>query len=186
MAKVGTITLLKGPMKSGKTDRLVSIYHNARASSKHLPLAIGYSGTDRGEKTHVTSRTGASMPARFVDSLTEQVVHEMVSSSADIILIDEGQFFENLVVVCLYLVGAGKHIYVSALNGTFKREPWEVISGLSAVCDFEETMAAWCDHCQVGRGIFSHRSTTSTSLVEIGDHYHTLCRSCWNTIESSF
>ena len=62
----------------------------------------------------------------------------------EIIGIDEGQFFENLVPFCEEMANTGKCVIVAALDGTFERKPFgsvleliplsESVTKLDAVC----------------------------------------------------
>jgi thymidine kinase len=48
----------------------------------------------------------------------------------DVIGVDEGQFFQEIVEFCELLANQGKTVVVSALDGTFERKPFGNIINL--------------------------------------------------------
>ena len=62
----------------------------------------------------------------------------------DIIGIDEGQFFPDLVEICEKLAHLNKTIYIAALNGDFRMEPFPVIARIIPKADKIKLLKAYC------------------------------------------
>ena len=70
-----------------------------------------------------------------------------ILKSYDVIGIDEGQFFPDLVEVCEKLALLKKTVIIAALNGDFRMEPFPIISKLISKCDKIKLLKAYCFHC---------------------------------------
>jgi len=98
------------------------------------------------------------------------------------VLINEGQFFSDLVPAVRDMVDSmKKHVFISGLDGDFRREKFGDILDLIPVCDKVEKLSALCAVCKNGTpAIFSKRITDESSQVVIGsDNYKPLCRNCY-------
>ena len=88
----GSITVITGPMFSGKTAELIRLCERARIARRKVVL-IRPALDDRTEPETVRSRFGVAFPARPVpdSSSIEAVVTE---TRADVVAIEEAQFFD--------------------------------------------------------------------------------------------
>jgi thymidine kinase len=111
--------------------------------------------------------------------LDENILHKN-----DVILINEGQFFEDLVEFCVYWSEEhNKNIIVCGLDGDFQRKPFENISRLIPLVDTITKLTALCKVCNDGTpALFSHRITQETDRLVIGSkNYIPLCRKHYNS-----
>jgi thymidine kinase len=101
--------------------------------------------------------------------------------SADVVGIDEGQFFDDLVPVCELLANLGKIVIVAALDGTFQRRPFESTLGLLSVAESICKLSAVCMGC-FRPAAFSKRLGNETAIEVIGgaDKYVAVCRECYH------
>ena len=97
----------------------------------------------------------------------------------DVIGIDEGQFFADLVEVCEELALMGKIVLIAALNGDFRMEPFPVIQRIIAKADKIKLLKAYCFNCHKDAK-FSLRIVQSneTVLIGAGEAYKPACREC--------
>ena len=97
----------------------------------------------------------------------------------DIIGIDEGQFFPDLVEICEKLAHLNKTIYIAALNGDFRMEPFPVIARIIPKADKIKLLKAYCFNCHRDAK-FSLRIVQSneTVLIGAGEAYKPACREC--------
>ena len=97
----------------------------------------------------------------------------------DVIGIDEGQFFPDLVEVCEELSLLNKIVIIAALNGDFRMEPFPVISRIISKADKIKLLKAYCFNCHKDAK-FSLRIVQSneTVLIGAGDAYKPACRQC--------
>jgi thymidine kinase len=189
-----SLLLITGPMKSGKSDRLISLrYRHSRTSFPSPPSSPpSVEGGEEEKKVivfaplidernlpsgRVCSRTGASMPAQYVDTLPDPSSFPPESA----IFIDEAQFFgPALVDFCRTALDAGHSLHVSALNSTFTRDPWPCISQLMSLCTSIEFLRANCDLCyKEDAGVFTKRVGGSTSLIDTHCSYLAVCVRCY-------
>lgn len=66
---------------------------------------------------------------------------------ADVVGIDEGQFFEDIVEFAEDLANAGKVVIVAALDSTFQRKPFGNIINLVPLSEKVIKLTAVCVYC---------------------------------------
>ena len=120
------------------------------------------------------------------DVYKRQLLSEViVPEDTNVILINEGQFFADIVEWVKEMVDERKiKVYICGLDGDFKREKFGNLLELIPFCDKVTKLSALCGRCKDGtQAIFTHRylSTNSQEQVLIGekDHYIPVCRKCY-------
>lgn len=182
-SKEGFLEIIIGPMFSGKTTHLVELYKKYIDSGVSV-LAINYSADKRYHSSMLSTHDKIMIPCVFSDTLLD--VMDKISL-VDVILINEGQFFQDLFDVVESLVNhSKKRIHICGLDGDFKRKKFGQILDLIPLCDTVSKLHAKCLKC--GRpGIFSHRVTNETDQVVIGsDNYSPLCRRCYTQMNIDY
>lgn len=114
------IDLVLGPMFAGKSTELLRKIKRYRVASKSC-LVIKYANDTRYSEKCVATHDKQMIEAVSCKSLSE--VEEM-ASQFDIIGIDEGQFFEEIVEFSENMANQGKVVVIAALDGTFERKPF--------------------------------------------------------------
>ena len=178
----GYLELILGPMFSGKTTRLIEHYKAYKYIGKKI-VVLNYSLDVRYSTTNLSSHDHVEIPCVFADNLSREKWID-----ADVILINEGQFFGDLVSSVIEMVESEKkHVYVCGLDGDFKRCKFGTILDLIPYSDRVEKLSAFCSTCRDGTlAVFSHRVSNEKQQVVIGsDNYAPLCRKCYlsNAIE---
>jgi thymidine kinase len=179
MSKLGYLELIIGPMFSGKTTYLVSVYDKCIQNGEKV-IAINYKKDMRYDPTRLSTHDGRSCPCIFVDTIGDALLLEEVQT-ANVLLINEGQFFPDIYDKVLPLVDiAKKRVYICGLDGDFKRERFGKLLNLIPVCDSIVKLTSNCYYCSTP-AIFSHRKSDSKEQVLIGasDMYVPLCRICY-------
>jgi len=174
----GYLELIFGPMFSGKTTYLINKYNQCLQNNNTVAV-INFADDKRYNDTMLSSHDKVMIPCIFTRTLSTIINTEEVTCS-DIILINEGQFFDDLYesVVCL-VEKLNKRVYICGLDGDFKRKKFGTILDLLPLSDKITKLAAKCDKCN-GSAIFSHRITNERQQVVIGsNNYVPLCRSCY-------
>lgn len=99
----------------------------------------------------------------------------------DVIGIDEGQFFPDIVPFCEDMANGGKVVIVAALDGTFQRKGFGSILELVPLAESVTKLTAVCMMCYAD-GSFSKRIGSETAVEVIGgaDKYVAVCRACFN------
>jgi thymidine kinase len=107
---------------------------------------------------------------------------------ANVYLINEGQFFEDLYEYVSYLLEKGKKVYVCGLDGDFERKKFGQILDLIPHCDKVTKLTSLCSICKNGEpGIFSMRLTNEKCQTLVGsDNYIPVCRKCYENKNNSY
>jgi thymidine kinase len=100
---------------------------------------------------------------------------------AEVILINEGQFFDDLYEIVQEVLQDNKKVYICGLDGDFERKPIGTILNLIPLCDKVTKLTSLCSTCRNGTpGIFSMRLTEDKSQILVGvDNYVPVCRMCY-------
>jgi thymidine kinase len=182
----GYLELILGPMFSGKTTQIIQIHNNYSYIGKKV-VVINFSEDKRYHDTMLSTHDRKMIPCILSDDLIDiwsntLNPHYNEMNEADVILINEGQFFKGLKDVVLDMIEKqGKIVYICGLDGDFKREKFGEMLDLIPYCDKVTKLTSLCSVCRNGKkGLFSCRVTKETAQVVIGsDNYKPLCRSCY-------
>ncbi len=174
----GYLELIFGPMFSGKTTRLIQHYKAYKFIGKKI-VVINYSLDTRYSNTMLSSHDHIEIPCVFTTTLS----NKSLWIDADVILINEGQFFGDLLETVVEMVDIyKKQVHICGLDGDFRRNRFGTLLDLVPYSDKVEKLNAFCGLCKNGNlAVFSHRVTNESAQVVIGsDNYIPLCRSCYN------
>ena len=174
-----SIHLIMGCMFSGKTTALINAAKMNKLLNKKV-LMINYNLDNR----YSSSDKMSTHDLISVDctAFEKDLLKCAVDSEVDVICINEGQFFENLVVFCTGMCNIGKEIYVCGLDGDYLKRPFGEILNLIPHCDTVIKMYALCMNCRNGtKACFTKKINNSNSLIEIGSSeiYMPVCRKCY-------
>ena len=85
----------------------------------------------------------------------------------DVVAIDEGQFYQDIVQFCQLLANAGIIVLVAALDGTFQRKGFGNIINLLPVAEKVTKLTAVCVYCS-NQASFTQRVIESQEIELIG------------------
>ena len=177
-----SINLIIGCMFSGKTSALIRIAKINKLLGKKV-LMINFNEDSRySESNKVSSHDKVSIDAVACDKLINRLVNTDSYNEADIICINEGQFFEGLVNFCINACNQNKTVHVCGLDGDYLRRPFGEILYLIPHCEKVEKLQALCLSCKDGTpASFTKRIIKSSELVLIGssESYEPVCRKCY-------
>ena len=170
----GKIELILGPMFSGKSTRLIETIRKYVYKAKKTIMIKFFADKRYSEKSEVVTHDKYDS----IDCKNLRDSFELLKKY-DVIGIDEGQFFPDLVEVCEELALLKKTIIIAALNGDFRMEPFPVISKIISKADKIKLLKAYCFHCHKDAK-FSLRIVQSneTVLIGAGEAYKPACRDC--------
>ena len=172
--KAGKITLLLGPMFSGKSSILLNEIDKATIAK--IPCCIVRPKTDTREFF-----THSKWEFRSFDHYNVDELENIPADKYEVICIDEGQFFNSLHYT-LEWAKKGKRIFISALNGDRHQKEWKSTQEMIPLVDEIIFLKAVCSKCGSYEASFSFKEhDTSTSQVDIGgsaESFIALCRGC--------
>ena len=169
----GKIELILGPMFSGKSTRLIELMRKYVYKAKKTIMVKFYADQRYTDKSEVVTHDLIKY-----DSINCKILRNSFDTlkEYDVIGIDEGQFFADLVEVCEELALMGKIVLIAALNGDFRMEPFPVIQRIIAKADKIKLLKAYCFNCHKDAK-FSLRIVQSneTVLIGAGEAYKPAC-----------
>lgn len=175
-----SLTVNTGSMFSGKTSELLKqgkIYEMVGAKVLYIKPDLD----NRYDNTKIVAHNGESVEAKViapnVDLLRIPEVRE-----ADVILIDEVQFFDytTSIYISLLVSEYDKVVCVSGLDLDFRGMTFAVTEKLMGYADVINKFKAICAKCGAPAYI-SARKTSDTEVIKVGgaDEYEPLCRECY-------
>jgi thymidine kinase len=177
----GAVVLVMGPMFSGKTTELLRRLERHRMARRRVVL-VKYARDQRyGGEAEAATHCG--MRAEAVGAVRLAEADEAVAS-AQVVGVDEGQFFPDLVEAAERWAAQGKVVVVAALDGDFQRRPFARVAELVPRAEEVVKLRAVCLVC-CGEAAFTRRLGTETQLEVIGgaDKYIAVCRRCYHADE---
>lgn len=178
-----SIHLITGCMFSGKTSALINIAKMQKLLDKNV-LIINFEDDMRYSSSNkITTHDKISLDCLPCGKdIMMFISHTDNYKNSDVICINEGQFFDNLVEFCVKASKDSKAVYVCGLDGDYLKRPFGEILNLIPHCDTMSKLQAMCMSCKNGTpASFTKKLTDSNDLVEIGstDIYMPVCRICY-------
>ena len=189
------LELIVGPMYSGKSSRLVEVYNQCifcNISVTVINHSIDNRYDDKLMSTHdlvkipciKTTHLGNTWYHRDTDTYyKENLENHIKIRNSDVILINEGQFFDDLYSTVTDMLTYNKRVYICGLDSDFERKKFGQILDLIPVCDKIVKLTSLCSKCKNGTpAIFSMRLTQEKQQTLVGsDNYIPVCRKCFVT-----
>lgn len=174
----GWIEVVCGSMFSGKTEELIRRLKRAQFARQKVEIykpAID----KRYHEEEVVSHDANSIRSSPVES-SQQIL--ILSTSVDVIGIDEAQFFDmELVNVCNTLANQGVRVIAAGLDMDYRGQPFGPLPALMATAEYVTKVHAICVICG-NLANHSHRMDASNdAIVLLGEteSYQPLCRDCF-------
>ena len=177
------LEVIIGPMYSGKTSKLVDVFKQCKFCNIEV-LVINHGLDKRYHDSLLSTHDKTMIECVQVSSLGEIWTNPDIISqynSCQVVLINEGQFFEDLYISVVKMLQDNKKIYVVGLDGDFQRNKFGQILDLIPLSDNVIKKTSLCSLCKNGTpGIFSKRLTTEKEQTVIGsENYIPVCRNCY-------
>ena len=175
--KNAQMRVICGPMFSGKTKTLIRVINEYKAAGKKV-FVFKPKFDDRYAEDTIVSHDKDVTQAFKVTRPAEILDYHL---NADVIAIDEIQFFDDSIVeVCNKLAQEGKTVIAAGLDLDYKAQPFGAMPKVLAMADEIIKLNSICTFCS-GPARFSHRISDEDATVVLGekDKYLPLCRSCY-------
>lgn len=179
------ITFFTGPMFSGKTQELINIYNKYKYSNFKI-LIFSYTDKRYSDDDKVLCNFNQNVINQGVIKTTLLSNYYNSIKENDIIIIDEGQFFDDLVKTINFIKEQGKICYISYLNLQYNNKPFNNIDCL-AYADVINIKKSICYNCKEEAGntkllMKDDIKLINNQLISIGgkDKYYPSCLKCLN------
>lgn len=172
--------IVLGSMFSSKTTYLL----NKLSSYKAVGLKtvfINHSFDTRCDENKTKTHSGLIRNCIKTNKLMS-VVTNPVFKDADVIAIDEAQFFNSLYSFICHIEKCNKIVYIGGLDGCYKREPFGEILKIIPLSNTITKLHSLCKECKDGTpGIFTKKMNENKKKIDIGadDKYIAVCRKCY-------
>lgn len=177
---IGSLHIFIGSMFAGKSTKLIEYYNNGIENNEHV-VVLTHTKENRYSKEELSTHNLQKIQCLKYNSIEKFIKEQqIILLSCNTILIDEAQFFPDL-LKCVELVEIfGKKVVIFGLDGDFQRQKFGNILDLIPFSDTVEKLHARCNDCE-NKAIFSHRIIQEKEQIVIGnkDIYIPLCRKCY-------
>ncbi|OZM56764.1 thymidine kinase [Lottiidibacillus patelloidae] len=179
----GWVEVICGGMFSGKSEELIRRIR--RATYGKLTVQMFKPAVDnRYSEVAVVSHNGTSVMATAVSKAHDILEH--VDENADVIGIDEVQFFDDeIVAVIEHLADNGKRVIAAGLDLDFRAEPFGIMPQLMALAETVTKLQAICLSCgspsnRTQRLINGKPASYDDPIILVGasESYEPRCRHC--------
>ena len=173
----GKLELIIGPMFSGKSTELIRRIRLLQKIDKKV-LVTKPQIDIRYNQDKITSHNYESVECKVLSRLDEICDDHILNY--DTIIVDEGQFFPDLVnTITRWVNNYSVNIIVGGLDGDFQRKPIGQILDLIPMADKCVKLNSLCNICKDGtEAPFSFRLVKSNNIVLVGgsESYIPVCR----------
>jgi len=182
-----SLELVIGPMFSGKSSYLLSTIRVYKKDGWPLFIITSSFDTRYTKDAKIVNHNQDSCMADISVKNLKDISNNTLFLEAKVIIIEEGQFFKNLVEFVLEAVEKfGKKVIVAGLDGDASRKPFGEILALIPYCDNIIKLKAICKICSadgiITDALFTSKkdsiNETNNSIINVGgaDKYEALCR----------
>ena len=183
-----SLEVVIGPMFSGKSSFIDSAVKRRRSIGDRVLVVKPGSDIRYSDGSEVVTHDGVRVACYTTNGALMEIPNDL-TRDIDTIVIDEAQFFDDLVVfVTCEVETFGRHLIVVGLDGDFHRKPFGKVLDCIPLADRVTRLTALCTCCRDGTpGLFSYRKVPDEGQVLIGgaDAYTPLCRMCFLKRSSS-
>jgi thymidine kinase len=184
----GKLEIICGSMFSGKTEELMLRLRRAEYAKKNV-ITIKHQIDNRKSFACIVSHNGVMREALPIGSCLDSldILRNAATESADVIGIDEIQFFpESVIPILLKMVTDGKRVILAGLDLDFRCEPFSIVPALMARACEVTKLRAICVVCGHDAN-FTQRLINglpasyddATILVGGEECYEARCRQCY-------
>lgn len=178
----GWIEVICGSMFSGKTEELIRRIRRAQIA-KMETVIFKPKVDDRYSPEHIVSHNQMKLNSQIVETSDEILTK---SQKAEVVAIDEAQFFDDdIVEICKILAKQKKRVVIAGLDTDYKGEPFGPMPLLMCEADYVDKLRAICVKCG-NPATYTQRTSKDSQRVVIGetDIYEARCRNCYEPPEN--
>jgi len=178
-------------MFAGKTSYMLAELRKELVAKRKIVLIKHVKDKRYSSEARVVTHDNVSMTAIERTSLRQKEGEtDDGIMSADVIGVDEGQFFDDIAEACEMWANMGIRVIVAACQSTYNRKPFKHIPELLAKSDIIVHLTAICVGCY-GPASFTERvrspsstpepSPSQASEIHVGgsELYSPVCRDCY-------
>lgn len=182
MLRSATLELIVGPMTAGKSTDLQRQYRRQVATRDPERVLVVKPVADTRDPDGVRTHDGRSIECVRLHNLKDIDKHPKFAE-AHVVLVDEAQFFSDVVEGVKLILKRGKKTYVYALDGDRNQKPFGEVCNLLPLCIKITKLTAICTRCgeDAPFTISDDNMIDDEQLVPGGtETYSAVCQECLN------
>ena len=176
---MGDINVYTGPMKCGKTQKILDEAKRQQIAGKNVKI-FKPTIDDRFSEQSVISRNGYKQNAININS-----IDDIKNYDADVYVIDEFQFLKGDLGELYKLTKKGKKFFIAGLNLTSERKTFGPMGDLLCMSDNVQMLTSVCENCRSEEAIFTYfKGKQKNGDILVGDEglYIPVCRKCYEKL----
>lgn len=177
---VGKIHVICGPMRSGKSEKLIHMIRREEIAQKKI--AVFKPKLDSRDLGKIKSRNSLYYDKKvYLINKSEEIMEYINRNNTDVIAVDEAQFLDyEIIQVIKEASRMGIKVIISGLEKNYKAEPFGSMPQLLAIADTVEKLTAICMVCQSHDATYTYRKIKDENEIVVGDDiYEARCGTCW-------
>ncbi len=179
----GKLTIIAGPMFSGKTEELIRLATRLKIGNKKI-IVFKPQIDSRYDKNKICSHSGSMIECVLIKDPIDILTFLESSKEIEYIAIDEIQFLNNVIIdVVSFLIGKGYNVIASGLDMNFRGEPFGPMPELLCMAENVFKLTAVCNECgkdaaYTQRIVFDKPASYDDPIILVGakEHYEARCR----------
>ena len=177
---MGNINVFSGPMRCGKTQKIIDEANRQKIAGKKV-LVFKPLMDNRFSDNHLVDRNGNEISAVNIEN-----IDEIKKFDADVYLIDEFQFLQGDIKAIQELESKGKKFFIAGLNLTTEKKPFGKMGDILCCADNIHMMTSICEVCKSENATYSYCKIEKTGDILVGgdDIYIPVCNQCYNKLVS--
>lgn len=182
----GKLTLIVGPMYSGKTTELLNFAEIYEIGRKNI-LLFKPRIDERYSKEHIVTHKLFKVEAIPVNSADEILAHyKNFKGKVDGVFVDEVHFLEtNICTILRQIIQYGTDVYCAGLDMNYLWEPFETTALLLAMADEVIKKKAVCEICGEYKATLSFKKKSNGNIFDVGgkEKYIAVCKECYSKLQ---
>lgn len=177
-----SLEVICGPMFSGKSSYIYSVVKRYASVGLETLVIKPSSDIRYSDKPEVVTHDGVKFACLTTTGHLMDISSD-VTKKPKVIIVEEAQFFDDLVLFVRCMVdNFKKDVVVVGLDGDSNRKPFGQLLDCIPLADKVTKLTAFCTGCCDGTpAIFTYRKIKQGGQVLIGGHdsYEPYCRTCY-------
>lgn len=157
------LTVISGPMFSGKTEELIRLIARAKLAGRQVQVFKPMIENRLGRIYQISSHTGIELEAQPIQHSLDILTH--LKSTTQVVAVDEVQFFDSQIVDAITeIIEQDVEVITAGLPLDFRGEPFGQMPILLALADKIIVLTAVCTYTENGK-VCGKEATRSQRLL---------------------
>lgn len=181
---MGKLIVYTGPMKSGKTTKLIEQYNKTLEKHPKSTYMFKPSIDNRFSSIRVIARGRDEQILATLLNDIDMLWH--FRNMYNYFFIDEFQFLDGNINIIKDMLDLNKNFYIAGLNLTAEKKPFGKMGDLLCLADKTYYLSGNCDVCQkLDKGVYTYYKGIKTTDIVVGDgNYLCVCKNCYKKLSN--